>query len=175
MSKALFSVRKHICMVILKTSKLKPDFRRHKTKTKYGIVKQFLDAKNLVIHKKTHEPQAAPEVHGGKAKAFILMTKNIFQSLYRHKKYMVNMDQTAVYFLMTPTTTLEKGRAKLVDVCLSLGSTMKLMAHLGMMADGQWLKLLFIFKSKEGGRIEREFRTFPKEAEYAVHEKMDKY
>ena len=41
---------------------------------------------------------------------------------------------------------------------------------LGVIAAGQWLKPSFIFKGKEGGRIEREFKTFPKEAEYAVHE-----
>ena len=50
-------------MVISKISKLKPDFWRRNTKTKYGIVKQFLDANDIVICKKTHEAQAAPEVH----------------------------------------------------------------------------------------------------------------
>ena len=48
---------------------------------------------------------------------------------------------------------------------------MRLTACLGVTAAGQWLKQLFIFKGKGGGRIEREFKTFPKEAEYAVHEK----
>ena len=61
-------------MVISKISKLKPDFQRHDNKTKYGIVKQFLDANNIVIRKKTHEAQAASEVHKGKAKTFILTT-----------------------------------------------------------------------------------------------------
>ena len=31
-------------MVILKTNKLKPNFQKHNTNTKYEIVKQFLDA-----------------------------------------------------------------------------------------------------------------------------------
>ena len=50
---------------------------------------------------------------------------------------------------------------------------MQLTACLGMMVDALWLKSLFIFKGKEGGRIEREreFKIFPKEAEYTVHEK----
>ena len=158
-------------MVVLKISKLKPDFRRRNPKTKYGIVKRFLDANNIVIRKKTHEAQAAPEVHEGKAKAFILTTRTLLQGPHRHKKYIINMDQTAVYFSMTPGTTLEKRGAKSVNVRSSSGSTMRLTACLGVTADGHWLKPLFIFKGKEGGRIERDFRTFPMEAEYAVHEK----
>ena len=65
-------------MVILKISKLKPNFQRQNNKTKYGILKRFLDANNNVIRKKTYEAQVAPEVHKGKAKAFILMTQTLF-------------------------------------------------------------------------------------------------
>ena len=41
----------------------------------------------------------------------------------------------------------------------------------GVTVNDQWLQLLFIFKGKECDRIEREFRTFFKEAEYAIYEK----
>ena len=90
---------------------------------------------------------------------------------HRDKKYIRNMDQTAVYFSMTPGTTLDKCGAKSINVCSSSGLTMQLTACLGMTAAAQRLKPLFIFKGKGVGRIEREFKTFSKEAEYAVHEK----
>ena len=72
---------------------------------------------------------------------------------------------------MIPGTTPEKHGAKSVNIRLSSGSTMQLTACCGMMVGGQWLTPLFIFKGKEGRRIEREFKTFSKEAGYAVHEK----
>ena len=72
---------------------------------------------------------------------------------------------------MIPGTTLDKHGEKTINICLSSCSTMRLTACLSMTAAGQWLKPLFIFKDKGGRRIEREFKTFSKEAEYAVHEK----
>ena len=160
-----------IRMVVIKISKLKPEFKRRNAKTKYGIVKRFLEANNIVIRRKTHEAQAAPDIHQGKAIAFIISTRRLLQGSHRNKKYIINMDQTAVFFSMTPGTTLDRRGVKTVNVRSSSGSTMRLTACLAVTASGHWLKPLFIFKGKPGGRVERDFKSFPKEAAYAVHEK----
>ena len=55
----------------------------------------------------------------------------LLQGPFRDKKYVINMDQTAVYFSMTLGTTLDKHGAKSINVCLSSSSTMRLTACLG--------------------------------------------
>ena len=72
---------------------------------------------------------------------------------------------------MTLGTTLDKRRMKSISVCSSSGSIMRLTACLDVTAVGLWPKPLFIFKSKRGGKIEKEFKTFQKKADYTMHEK----
>ena len=78
-----------------------------------------------------------------------------------------------MFFSMTLTTTLTKRDSRTVNVRKSSGSTQRLTIAVAVIASGQFLNPMIVFKGKSGGRIEkREFQTYPEECIYAVQEKV---
>ena len=82
------------------------------------------------------------------------------------------MDQTPVFFSMTPTTTLTERGLRIVKVRNLSGSTQRLTLSVAVTVAGQFLKPIIFFKGKPGVRMEkREFHTYPEKCIYAVQEK----
>ena len=81
------------------------------------------------------------------------------------------MDQTPLFFSMTPKRTLDKQGMRTVNVHKSSSSTMQVRMAVTVTAAGKVLPPYFVFKGKPGGRIEKqEFTTFPKGAFYSVQD-----
>jgi hypothetical protein len=70
----------------------------------------------------------------------------------RDERYVINMDQTPVYFSMTPTTRLEKVGARTVNMRNSSGSTMRVTVAVTVTASGHILPSLLVFKGTPGLR-----------------------
>jgi hypothetical protein len=162
-------------LVILRAAQMDTDFRRKKQQTKYSIVRRLLRSRNIVIRAKTHEAQRPPKEMEDEGKAFITRVRPTLAAPNRDPKYILNMDQTPVFFSMTPNTTLNIRGKRNINVRSSSGSTMRLTCAITVTASGDILQPLIIFKGTRNGRISREFSSsdggFPPNCSYACQER----
>jgi hypothetical protein len=108
----------------LQICKLDGHFRRKAMAAQYSIARQFLSTHKITLRRPTHEAQCLPATKVGEALQFIARMQALVSTPNRDERYVINMDQTPVYFSMTPTTTLEKVGARTVNMRNSSGSTM---------------------------------------------------
>jgi hypothetical protein len=149
-----------IRLIAVRVCQLDSSFRRKGAQTRYGIIRRFLRAHNIVYRAATHEAQKAPQETQDTAKAFVLSLVPTMRAPNRQLSYILNMDQTPVYFSMTPKTTLETRGVRTVNVRSSSGSTMRVTVAVTVTAGGDLLTPLLVFKGVPGGRIEK--NEFPK-------------
>ena len=89
----------------------------------------------------------------------------------RDRRFILNMDQTPVYFSMSPAKTLEIVGSKTVHIRSSTNDTKRATVAVTIAADGTVLPAAVIFKGKPGGRIEeKEFPTYPHNNQYHCQE-----
>jgi hypothetical protein len=88
----------------------------------------------------------------------------------RDQRFVINMDQTPIFFSMLPRTTLEPIGSSTVNVPNSTGSTFGVTITVTVTANGDMLPPLFVFKGKPKGRISREFTSYPAGAVYTVQD-----
>jgi hypothetical protein len=155
-------------MVILKASSLDGTFRRKSPASKYAIICRFLAANNLVIRSKTHQAQKCRSVMEEAGQEWITSIVPHLQAPGRDQRFIINMDQTPIFFSMTPKTTLQARGSKTVSVRTSSDSTKRITVAVCVTASGSMLPPLLIFNAKPNGRVERALSNFPKGAHYAV-------
>jgi DDE superfamily endonuclease len=94
-----------------------------------------------------------------------------FSMPYRDRRWIINMDQTPVFFSMTPKRTIAEKGKKTINVRKSSGSTIRLTAALTITASGEALQPMIVYKGKPDGRIQRNFNTYPQGAIYECQDK----
>ncbi len=72
---------------------------------------------------------------------------------HRDRRFIINMDQTPVYFAMNAKRTLELVGTKTIHVRTSTHDTKRATVAVTITADGTVLPLMVVFKSKPNGRI----------------------
>jgi hypothetical protein len=175
----LFSLREQgmpvsIGMVVLKARKLAGSvFRSKSEEAQYMICYRFLASHKYGIRIGTHVSQRMPSEVCDEAKKFVASLRtNAMQDPCRDPRFILNMDQTPVFFTMTPNTTLKRKGKKTINIRSSTNTTSRISVALTVTASGELLRPLLVFKGKPDGRIDKkELRTFPTEAEYSVQEK----
>ena len=81
---------------------------------------------------------------------------------HRDRRFILNMDQTPVYFCMTRKRTLEVVGVKTVHIRTSTNDTKRATVAVTIAADGTVLPSVVVFKGKRNGRIAKtEFGTYP--------------
>jgi transposase-like protein len=135
-------------MVIIRVCQGDNTFRRKSRDNQYGIVRRFLRTNKVVIRRATHEAQSAPAKKIAEALEHIARIQPIVNAPNRDPRFVINMDQTPVYFSMEPTTTLDIRGARTVNIRSSSGSTMRVTVALTVTAAGTLLKNLLIFKGE---------------------------
>ena len=155
-------------MVILQVSRMDPTFRDKKIRSRYSIIRRFLKMNKVFICCKTHEAQKHPRETQDLAEKFIVTTHPFLSQSNRDKRFILNMDQTPIFFSMVPNTTLNHVGDRSVNVRSSSGSTMRVTVALTVTAAGGLLPPMFVFKAKPGCRVQRELRNFPEGAVYTV-------
>ena len=159
-------------MVVVRGSQLLENFRRKNYRTRYQIVRRFLKSKNMVVRSSTHEAQRAPQEMKDDAIKFLVRVRPLLTCCNRDKNFILNMDQTPVFFSMTPNTTVNVRGARTVNVRKSSGSTQRLTVAVAVTAAGKFLKPMIVFKGKPGGRIEKkELPTLSDRCLYGVQQK----
>jgi hypothetical protein len=155
-------------MVIIKASSLDANFRRKSASSKYAIICRFLYMNKLVIRSRTHQAQKSRRVMEQHGQEFVASIVPRLQEFGRDQRFIINMDQTPVFFSMTPKTTLQVRGSKTVSVRASSDSTKRITVAVTVTASGVMLAPYVIFNAMPNGRIERQLANFPPGAHYAV-------
>ena len=93
-------------MVILRASQLDERFCRKRMQREYSVVRRLLRSHSIVIHSKTHQAQRHPKEMVDEAKHFVSRVTPLLASPNRDQRYIINMNQTPVFFSMVPNKTL---------------------------------------------------------------------
>jgi transposase-like protein len=159
-------------MVMLKACELVPEFRLKTDRSKDQVVRRFLKCHDIVHRVVTHESQRSPHEVQDQALQWIAMIRPMVSSMNRDKRYVMNMDQTPVFFSMSDGTTLEVEGSRTVNARSSCGSTMRVSVAVTITASGEVLPTFIVFKGKPNGRIaQREFASYPNGSFYACQER----
>jgi len=154
-------------MIVIKASILCAQFAAKSRVAKYAAVRRFVQAHSLVYRMGTHESQRAPEEVAEEATEYMTAARKLVLGGHHDRRFIMNMDQTPVYFSMGPKKTLAKKGEKTVHVRTSTSDTKRATVAVTICADGTVLPSVVIFKGKPGGRIEKtEFATVPPNHQY---------
>jgi hypothetical protein len=119
-------------------------------------------AHSLVYCMGTHQTQCKPEEVAAEALDYMNQICALVLCPLRDRRYILNMDQTPVYFCMTRKKTLEVVGVKTVHIRTSTSNTKHATVAVTIAADGTVLPSTVVFKGKPDGRIARtEFGTYP--------------
>ena len=98
----------------------------------------------------------------GEASDFMRFVRVIVSGGNRDRRFILNMDQTPVYFSMNSKKTLDLIGKKTIHIRTSTNDTKRVTVAVTIAADGTVLPSYLVFKGKPGGRIEtKEFGTYP--------------
>lgn len=123
----------------------------------------------MVYRNATHVATVDPVNSHGEAEEFMEYIRPLVNGPHRHPDYVINMDQTPVYFTYDRPRTLELIGTRSVNVRKSTNDTKRATLAVTVTASGTKLTPFMIFKGALGGKIDaRELKTFPEEMKYTV-------
>jgi hypothetical protein len=93
--------------VALRASYLSPEFREKSFTARISAVKRWLVAHSMRYQMGTHTGQHPPAKVESKARKYMAYMRRIVLGGNRDRRFILNMDQTPVYFLMCAKRTLE--------------------------------------------------------------------
>jgi hypothetical protein len=139
-------------MIVAQASRLlRPDSTfSHKTFAAQGqSVSCWMAKVGLTIRTGTHQAQELPQTILAAASDFIVnIACPAVSHSYRHPDFIMNMDETTVYFSMHPTNSVEKVGAKTINIRNAKNAGQRATVAVGFTASGIQLKSLVIFKGK---------------------------
>lgn len=115
-------------------------------KASYGWVQKFMKRNNLTLRAKTSQSQKLPGSYETDVTSF-----REFIGRNRRRQdpsYIMNMDETPLYFDNVPNRTVEQVGAKSVKVRTTGGEKKRCTVVLGITHTGEFMKTMVIFKGK---------------------------
>lgn len=94
-------------IVINKASQLCSDFRSKSQDAKYSCVRRFLKRNQFTIRVSTHEAQTSPLEVRKEAETFLEYIRPILRVPNAQNSFILNMDQTPIFFSMSPKRTID--------------------------------------------------------------------
>jgi transposase-like protein len=156
----------------LRACELCPAFRMKTARAKDMSIRRFLASNRIVLRAVTHECQRPPEYLRREALDFIEYARPKLVGPTRDPRFILNMDQTPIFFDMSSGRTLSNAGERTVNGRTSSSSTLRVTVSVTVTASGMLLKPLIVFKGKPGARIEtREFPTYPQDNFYACQDR----
>ena len=140
--------------VVLKAEKLLPpeQFAEQRTwDAKYHCVRRLLRAHLITIRVGTHVSQELPQDALERAQNFLAEIRPIVATLPKH--FVINMDQTPVYYSMHPARTLEFSGRRTVTIRTSSQRSTRATISVSVLASGGMLTPMLTFKGSKNGRI----------------------
>ena len=154
----------------MKASELSGAFRQKTARAKDQCIRRFTKSNGIAIRVQTHESQRPPNQVTEEALDFIRTMRPLLDMTNRDKRFILNMDQTPVFFTMVPRTTLNAVGERTVTVRSSTSSTMRVTVAVTVTAAGNMLKPMIVFKGKPAGRIQREFGDYDAGGHYCAQD-----
>jgi hypothetical protein len=152
----------HTFDLVVKASSLSPEFNAKHFLARCSAVKRFMRAHSIVYRMGTHQTQRKPEEVATEALDYMNLIRALLLGPHRDRHFILNMDQTPVYFCMTRQKTLDIVGVKTVHIRTSTNDTKRATVAVTIAADGTVLPSTIVFKGKPDGRIARtEFGTYP--------------
>ena len=156
----------------LRACKLSTAFRGRKTpRAKDCVIQQFFASNKIVLHAVTHKCPRPLEQLWREALDFIEYARQKIVGPNRYPAFVINMDQTLIFFDMLSGRTLNVSGEQTVNGRTTSSSTLRVTVSVTVSALGHLLQPMIIFKGKSGARIETcEFPTYPHESLYACQD-----
>ena len=156
-----------IRMVVTKASELDPVFRRKGKETKERCVRRFVKSHQLVYRVHTHESQRPPQEVEDEALYFLGMMQPMVREANRSEDYIINMDQTPVFFML-PQNTLEPMGNQTVNVRTCTSSTIRVTVAVIVTSSGRTLPPLIFLKKSLMVVLKESFENYPEGGKYSV-------
>ncbi len=119
----------------------------------------------------THLSQCKPDEVEAEAKDYMCLIRLFLIGPQRDLHFIINMDQTPVYFAMSAKRTLKVVGEKTILVRTSTNDNKRATVAVTIAANGTVLPLMVIFKGKPNGCIAKtEFATYPAPHHYCCQE-----
>lgn len=149
--------------LVKKAITLDPSLAELSKRAQYQVVRRLCIRNCLVKRRTTHMSQRHPQETVDISLQWLEVMRPIFSAPEVVQKYVVNMDQTAVFYSMNSNTSLAlKGSRTVYGKRTAAGSSSRFTCSLAIAANGERLKPFLIFKGTPEGRIAtREFPTNP--------------
>ena len=156
-------------MIVNKASQLSRDFREKSQTAKLHIVVRWVKTNSLVYRMGTTQSQRPPSETVHEALDYLKYVGRVkCKESNRDPRFIMNMDQTPVFFTHHGKKTLAKKGSRCVNQRISTSDTKRATFAPTICADGTSLCPMLIFKGERDGRIvKREFPHFPPVCIYA--------
>ena len=144
-----------------KACRLDENFRNLSQLSQYGQIRRLCQINAFVLRRGTTQAAQHPQETLDNALEWLAIMRPLASAPTQEKKFVLNMDQTPIYFSMPPGRTLELQGSNRVGVRTTSNSTERATCSLCVSADGDKLKPMLIFKGQPNGRIaKRELPEF---------------
>ena len=153
-------------LVTLEASELDHSFSQKKHHAKYSCARRFMRSHNYIVRIKTNVAQWPQKETVEEAKTFVNSMIPRFVGPHRHQDYILNMDQSPIFFDAIPSTTLELRGTNSINFRTSSSSTIRVTLAVAITASGKSLMPMLVFKGQPDGTIFKSFGTYPKGCKY---------
>jgi len=135
-------------MLTVKASEMLPSFGEKASHAKYMAVSRLLKSNGFSIRSKTRVAQASSDATRELATLFMNHVRPLLSLDCRDKKWIINMDQTAVFFSMMPRTTINRRGERTVTMRDTNICDTRVTCAITVTADGKVLKPFLVMKGK---------------------------
>ncbi len=157
--------------MVVKASQLCTTFGEKHFVAWCSTAKRFVCAHLFGYRMGTHLSQRKPDEVEAEAKDYMHLICPFLIGCHRDLRFIINMDQTLVYFAMNAKQRLEVVRKKTIHFRMSTNNNKRATVAVMITADGMVLPSMVIFKGKPNGRIAKmEFATYPAPHRYCCQE-----
>lgn len=134
--------------VVMKASKLLPDFAVKSLEARLSAVRRWLKSHDLVNHVGTHVSQKAPSLAADEAADFVKIIRPFLHGPSRDPRFILNMDQTPVFYSMHEKHTLNVKGARTVNLRSCKNDSERITVAVTISAAGDLLQPTIVFKGK---------------------------
>jgi hypothetical protein len=128
-----------ILSIVMLVSNLSTAFGKKDFVARCSAVKRFVRAHLLIYQMGTHVCQHKPEEVEAEASNFMRLIRPLLFGPHRNQRFILNMDQTPVYFLMSTKKTLELVGKKTIHVRTSMNDTRRATVAVTILSDSTLL------------------------------------
>ena len=146
--------------IIDKTVSLRPNFKEGDEKKRQYWMYDLMKRRNLSVWTRTRTSQILNAAMQLVKDAYCHRIMTSYNLRINNPKYLLNIDETAVYLKCSPKRTMYLKGENIVSVMIGGSSSMRFTLTVTVAMDRTKLPLFVIFKGKQVGTVEKQLTTF---------------